>query len=418
MESYHIKGGKPLSGKVQVSGAKNAALPILAASVMTRGENVISRCPAITDVDSMANILKALGCKVSQAGELLSVNADFMSRCRIPDEMMKGMRSSVFLAGSLLTRCGEAVISNPGGCDIGARPIDIHIDGLARLGAHIQRTDESIVIRGHRLKGADITLSYPSVGATENVMLAAIGAEGTTVIRNSAREPEIVDLQNYINACGGCIGGAGTGTITIKGRTPLTGCAHAILPDRIEAGTYLLMALGTGGEIVLEGINEYLMAPLVRLLKEAGYAMNSHSDCIWVKAFGGERICRHICTGPYPGFPTDLQPQLTAFLTRNGEGSIIEENIFERRFEYAKELKKMDADIEIFEKQAIIRSNKMLYGTHVEAKDLRGGAALIIAGVMAEGDTVVANTKYIKRGYSGLKEKIGLLGGEIMEHET
>ncbi len=418
MESYHIKGGKTLSGKLKVSGAKNAALPILAASVMTRGENIISRCPDITDVNSMINILKALGCKVKRSGDILSVKADFMSRCKIPDELMKEMRSSVFLAGSLLTRCGEAVISNPGGCDIGARPIDIHIYGLEKLGAHVHQTQENIIISGNCLKGADITLSYPSVGATENLMMAAIGAEGTTIIRNSAREPEIAALQDYINACGGDIRGAGTGVIVIKGKTPLTGGVHRIMADRIEAGTYLLMALGTGGEIVLDGIEERLIAPLTYLLKEAGYAIRCESDFVWAKAPGGEKVNCRVCTRPYPGFPTDLQPQLTAFLTKNGEGSIIEENIFEKRFEYVKELKKMGADIEIFEKQVIIRSNKMLCGAHVEAKDLRGGAALVIAGSMAEGDTIVDNTKYVKRGYSGLKEKIRALGGEIMEHET
>lgn len=418
MESYHIKGGKTLSGKLQVSGAKNAALPILAASVMTRGENIISRCPDITDVDSMINILKALGCKVSRWGSTLSINADFMSRCKIPDGLMKEMRSSVFLAGSLLTRCGEAVISNPGGCDIGARPIDIHIYGLTKLGAYVRQMQENIIIRGHCLKGADITLSYPSVGATENLMMAAIGAEGTTIIRNSAREPEIAALQDYINACGGDIRGAGTGVIAIKGKTPLTGCLHGITADRIEAGTYLLMALGTGGEIVLEGIEERLIAPLTCLLKEAGYAIRCEPDFVWGKALGGEKLNCRVCTEPYPGFPTDLQPQLVAFLTKNGAGSIIEENIFEKRFEYVKELKKMGADIEIFEKQVIIRSNKMLCGAHVEAKDLRGGAALVIAGSMAKGDTIISNTKYIKRGYGGLKEKIHALGGEIMEHET
>lgn len=417
MKGYHIKGGKTLCGEVCVSGAKNAALPILAASVMTRGENLLLSCPQISDVDSMINILKALGCKITRDGEMVSIAADGIQDCRIPDHMMKEMRSSVFLAGSLLARCGEAVISNPGGCDIGQRPIDIHIAGLRRLGAHIRQTDEQIVIKAGKLKGADIRLSYPSVGATENLMLAAISAEGITRIENSAREPEIVDLQNYINCCGGCVSGAGSGTIVVEGGTKLQGCRYGILPDRIEAGTYLLMALATGGEILLNGISRDYLDALLCILEDGGYRIRCDDSKIWAKSGGFERISRRIRTAPYPGFPTDLQPQMTAFLTKNGEGSVIEENIFEKRLEYAKELKKMDADIEIFEKQVIIKNNHILCGAHVEAKDLRGGAALIIAGLMADGHTDIANTKYIKRGYSRPIEKIRALGGEIIEHE-
>lgn len=418
MKSYHIKGGTALSGKVRVSGAKNAALPILAASVMTQGENLFTACPEISDVDSMMRILQALGCKICRQGEYVSVNADGMSRCRIPDELMKEMRSSVFLAGALLARCGEAVISNPGGCNIGERPIDIHIDGLTKLGAQVRQTEDAIIIRAERLRGRDISLSYPSVGATENLMLAAVAAEGTTRILNSAREPEIVELQNYINGCGGRVSGAGTGAITICGKSGgLRGCQHCILPDRIEAGTYLLMALATGGDVVLEGIQRVYLESLLEILEDSGYEIQCEKSWIRGRASGTERICRHITTAPFPGFPTDLQPQMTAFLTKNGAGSVVEEKIFEKRMEYAKQLKKMDAHIEISEKQVIIKDNNMLCGACVEAQDLRGGAALIIAGLMAEGNTIVRNTKYIKRGYSRLEDKISALGGEIIEHE-
>ncbi len=417
MKGYHIKGGRVLSGKIETSGAKTAALPILAASVMTKGENTLLSCPQISDVDSMISILTALGCKVRWEDGLLSVVADGIRGCRIPDHMMKEMRSSVFLAGSLLGRCGEAVISNPGGCDIGKRPIDIHIDGLRRLGAHIWQTDENIVLKAGRLRGAKIRLAYPSVGATENLMLAAIAAEGLTEIENSAKEPEIVDLQNYINCCGGRVMGAGSGTITVEGGIKLHGCQYRILPDRIEAGTYLLMALATGGEIMLEGIGREYLDSLLQILDGGGYRIRCSETGIWAKACGFERINCMIRTAPYPGFPTDLQPQMTAFLTKNGKGSIIEENIFEKRLEYAKELKKMGADIEISEKQVIIKDNHILCGVPVAAKDLRGGAALMIAGLMADGYTDIADTKYIKRGYSRPIDKIRALGGEIIEYD-
>ncbi len=417
MSRYYIKGGNKLSGKLKISGAKNAALPILAASVMTEDENVFHACPEISDIESMIKILKSLGCKVSRGDETVCIDSSCMSDCRISQNMMREMRSSVFLAGSLLTRCGEAVITYPGGCNIGERPIDIHIDGLRKLGAKVETTSENIIIKADRLKGTDITLKYPSVGATENLMLAAMSAEGTTRIKNSAKEPEITDLQNYINACGGEITGAGTGIIEIAGRKKLHGTHYTIMPDRIEAGTYLIMALACKGDVMLEGIGEESLAALIKLLKDGGYTVDCRRTEIYAHSCGNEKISSEIITGPYPAFPTDLQPQITAFLTSNGKGSIITETVFEKRFEYAKQLKKMGADIEIFEKQVIIRSNNMLCGARVEAQDLRGGAALIIAGLMAQGDTVVENTKYIKRGYSRLTEKIRLLGGEIRENE-
>lgn len=424
MGSYHISGGNKLRGQIEVSGAKNAALPILAATVMTGGESLLSSCPQISDVQSMTNILESLGCSVNSDGEVLAVNADSMTKCRIPDELMKKMRSSVFLAGALLTRCGEAVISNPGGCDIGKRPIDIHIEGLRKLGVEVSYTESHTVLKARKLRGADIVLPYPSVGATENIMMAALSAEGVTRIINSAAEPEIVDLQNYINGCGGCINGAGTGTITVCGGRKLYGCRHSIMPDRIEAGTYLIMALSTEGEILLNGIEKELLLPLTEILQSAGFTLKSGRDArqggsgyIYAKACGKEQISCKVSTSPYPGFPTDLQSQLTALLTKIGAGSVVEENIFEKRMEYVKQLKKMGADIEMSQKKVIINNNNILCGDNVEAQDLRGGAALVIAGLMAQGQTTVRNTKYIKRGYSGLKEKVTGLGGEITEDE-
>lgn len=415
MDSYHIKGGNVLRGYIEVSGAKNAALPILAATVATCGENLLRGCPEISDVHSMIRILRSLGCTIKWEGEKMSVNTDSMTECRISDGLMKEMRSSVFLAGALLSRCGEAVISNPGGCNIGKRPIDMHLNGLKQLGVHISHTEDHLLLQGSDLEGTDITLPYPSVGATENIMLAALSAKGCTRIINSAREPEIVDLQNYINKCGGKIEGAGTGMIIVEGRRQLTGCCHKIMPDRIEAGTYLIMALATGGEILLKGIDHRLLAPLIDILQRAGYRVETGYGFIYACALGKEKICCKVDTSPYPGFPTDLQPQLTALLTVIGEGSAVNENIFEKRLKYGEQLKKMGADIEIYEKKVIIKNNKILYGADIVAQDLRGGAALIIAGLAAQGETTVANAKYIKRGYSRLTNKITGLGGVITE---
>lgn len=415
MGKFQIRGGRVLTGAVEVSGAKNAALPVLAASVMTKGENTFYACPEISDIDSMVLILKSLGCRAERKGCMISVDATGISGCRIPDNLMKEMRSSVFLAGSLLARCGEAVISNPGGCNIGKRPIDLHIAGLQKLGATIKRGEEKLYLKCTHLKGAHIRLDYPSVGATENLMLAAASAEGTTVIENSAREPEIKALQDYVNLCGGRVSGAGTGTIVIDGGYKLMGCSFRMIPDRIEAGTYLLMCAGTGGDVMLKGIEKECIGPLIDILEAGGCRIEGRKNTLRVSSAGMKKISCRVDTAPYPGFPTDMQPQLTAFLVKNGKDCLVRENIFENRLRYTKQLIKMGADIEISQKEVIIKGNNILYGCEVDSEDLRGGAALVIAGLMAEGKTTVTNTKYIKRGYSGLVEKINKLGGEIRE---
>lgn len=414
---YRIKGGNRLYGDVAVSGAKNAVLPILAASVMTKGENRFDACPDISDVSSMLKILKALGCRTKQEGSEIMVDASSICEWRIPSYLMKEMRSSVFLAGSLLSRFGEAVISHPGGCNIGRRPIDIHIKGLRQLGAQIETREDAIVIKAGNMKPAFIRLDYPSVGATENILLTAVSIKGETVIENSAREPEIKDLQDYINKCGGDVKGAGSGTIIVNGGKPLSGCYHRIIPDRIEAGTFALMAASSGGKIFLKGAFADDIQPLLKLLEEAGCRIEKNYKGVIVEASGRESIKTHVKTAPYPGFPTDLHPQLVAFLSVKGAGSSVEENIFESRMSYAKQLIKMGADIEISDKKVIIKNNNILYGTNVEAEDLRGGAALVVAGLSADGTTIIHNTKYIKRGYGGLEEKIRLIGGEISEYE-
>lgn len=417
MGEYIIRGGSRLGGEVGISGAKNAVLPILAASVLTGDESVFLRCPEITDVENMLKILQSLGCRIRRDGGIISVDSSLLSGCSIPEDLMKEMRSSIFLAGSLLARCGEAVISSPGGCSIGSRPVDMHIDGLRKLGADIVYEGDLIHMRAASLKGTEIRLDYPSVGATENLMLAATAAEGITRISNSAREPEIVDLQKYINCCGGCVKGAGTGVIEIYGKRRLCGCMYEVMPDRIEAGTYLLMVLAAGGEILLNGIARETLLSLLGVLEDGGCDIGYDRNAIWARSNGREKLSGIVCTAPYPGFPTDLQAQFAAFLTRTGDRCVVKESVFENRTGYAKELKKMGADIEISQKEVIIRSTNILCGTAVTAEDLRGGAALVIAGLMAQGSTVVRNTKYIKRGYSRFADNIKRLGGDIRENE-
>lgn len=413
MESYQIRGGNPISGEHAVSGAKNAALPMLAASIVTGEENVFAGCPRISDTLIMREILCHLGCKILPSGGQLLVDASGLHEEEVPKALMKKMRSSIFLIGPLLTRCGRAIISQPGGCAIGKRPIDIHIEALSQLGADIEERGDQLIFTGTRLTGANILLDFPSVGATENVMLAALGAQGETVIHNSAREPEIVDLQNYLNGCGAQIKGAGTSRIVIKGGNPLHGTCHTIMGDRIEAGTYLMAAAGTGGELVVKGTEADTIKHLLKCLQHAGCRIKNNAGEIWLK--GPERLVAagKIRTAPYPGFPTDLQPQFGAIMAKAKGGTHIEETIFENRFQYAKQLIKMGADIEISERTVIIRGVDVLQGRHVAAEDLRGGAALVLAGLMAQGETIVENTGFIERGYCDFPEGLKKLGGDV-----
>ncbi len=413
MESYHIRGGNPISGEHAVSGAKNAALPILAASIVTGEENIFSGCPRIADTAIMREILRHLGCKTLFSGDRLLVDASGLDGEEIPKALMEKMRSSIFLVGPLLTRRGRAVISQPGGCAIGKRPIDIHIKALSQLGADIQEKDGQLIFTGTKLTGANILLDFPSVGATENVMMAALGAQGETVIHNSAREPEIMDLQDYLNQCGARIKGAGTSRIIVKGGYPLHGASHEIMGDRIEAGTYLMAAAGTEGELVVTGIEADTIKSLLKYLRHAGCRIKKQPGQIWLK--GPKRLASagRMQTAPYPGFPTDLQPQLSAVMTMAEGKTRVEETIFENRFQYAKQLIKMGADIEIFQRIAIIKGVDFLQGGRVTAEDLRGGAALVLAGLMAQGETIVEQTGFIERGYCDLPEGLKKLGGDI-----
>ncbi len=413
MAEYIINGGRRICGEFVPNGAKNAALPILAASVLTKDINCFYKCPEIADVIAMKDILRSLGCTVKRQDGVLIVDSSGIKCCEIPVELMKKMRSSVFLAGPLLVRCGRAVISQPGGCCIGKRPIDLHINALEKLGAHVDETEEGLVLTASKLKGANILLDYPSVGATENVMMAALGAEGVTVIHNAAREPEIIDLQNYLNRCGAEIYGAGTSRITITGCRKLSGTSYTIMSDRIEAGTFLMAAACTGGYLSVKEIDPGWLKNCCRLLRFSGCEVIKRPGEILLSAPERLYSTGKIKTGPYPGFSTDLQPQFAAIMATAMGTTMIEETVFENRYGFTKELIKMGADIEISRGIAIIKGKEFLMGTRTEAADLRGGAALVLAALAARGKSAVRNTGFIERGYCGFHLELGRLGADI-----
>lgn len=316
MESYQIRGGNPIEGEYTAKGAKNAVLPILAASVLTKEEVCLAGCPEISDVETMVEILNTIGCSAKREEECIVVHAAEIKACEIPHELMKKMRSSVVLAGPLLARCGCAVISRPGGCAIGMRPLDIHMKGFSQLGVKIEEKNQKFYLYGEGMLGTNIILDFPSVGATENLMTAALGAKGETVLHNCAKEPEIIDLQNYLNQCGAQIKGAGTSRIVIKGKPELHGCEYSIMGDRIEAGTYLLAAAGTGGTMRISGIDPLWLRSLIRILKHSGCIIRKEENGLTLKAPKRLQISGKVQTGPYPEFPTDLQPQLAAVFSK------------------------------------------------------------------------------------------------------
>ena len=413
MESYHIRGGNKISGEYSVKGAKNAALPILAATILCGAECQLSNIPQITDVYSMKNILNELGCKTDTSDETVIVNSRGLVADTISLERMREMRSSVFLLGALLGRCGSAVISQPGGCNIGSRPIDLHLHALRMLGTEITEKDDVIICKASKLRGATIDFSFPSVGATENAIMVASTAEGHTVLNNCAMEPEICDLQDFLNSCGANIQGAGTKTIHIEGCAQLHGGIHRIIPDRIECGTYLTAVAATGGEIVLNNAESRHLKSILEKLRETGCTVGVKRDKIYLKACDKLRALDKIITGPYPEFPTDLQSPFLTMLTLADGISYVEETIFENRFAFTNELKKMGADIYIEDNHALITGVNKLHGCRVAATDLRGGASLAVAGLMAEGETVVEGIEHIERGYADFSQTLRGLGADI-----
>ncbi|MBS4540085.1 UDP-N-acetylglucosamine 1-carboxyvinyltransferase [Clostridium sp. D2Q-11] len=417
MSKYIIEGGKKLAGEIAVSGAKNSVLPILAATVLNNDINTVFNVPDISDLKVMIKILRAVGCKVDRVDNIVTVDSRTLNTVRIPEELVREMRSSIILMGAMLARCQEVEVSYPGGCEIGPRPIDFHLKALKELGAEIEESHGFIYCKGNNLKGADIQLDYPSVGATENIMLAAIKAKGTTIIRNAAKEPEIIDLQNYLNAMGGKIYGAGTSIIRIDGVDHLNSVEHTIIPDRIVAGTYMVASGITGGEVVLKNIEVDHIQSIIAKLREAGCLI--YNNCTTLKIIGPKIISpiESLQTIPYPGFPTDMQAQVMSLLTIANGTSIISETIFENRFKHVPELVRMGANIKTVGNVAVIKGVSQLTGAKVTAKDLRGGACLLLAGLAAKGTTIVDNIYHIDRGYEKLEENLTSIGANIRRIE-
>ena len=412
MASYIIEGGNKLAGEVDVSGAKNSALPIIAATILNGGKSKLYNVPNIHDTQMMFLILEKLGCKIKKDKNKYIIDSSKLTNYAIPEDLMREMRSSVIIAGALLGKYRKTEFSCPGGCDIGSRPIDLHLKAFKELGIEMKERDGKIDCSADIIKGSKIRLDFPSVGATENIILASVLAQGETIIINAAMEPEIVDLQNFLNRMGAKISGAGSNIITIKGVEQLKDVSYNIIPDRIEAGTFLCMGALNGGEIKVNNVIPEHLEPVIQKLEDAGCRMNIKQNYIELKA--PKRLkAVDIKTMPYPGFPTDMQSIFGTTMTVAKGTSIIIENIFENRFKYLNELSRMGAKFTIEGRSAIIKGVRRLSGAKVKACDLRGGVSMVLAGLYANGITTVENIEYILRGYDNLEKKIQGLGGKI-----
>ncbi len=408
-----IDGGNRIGGEVRVGGAKNSVLPILAATVLNGGINVVHDIPKLLDVDIMEKILTALGCSVKRENGTIVVDSKDLTEHEIPEELVRQMRSSIIFLGAMLSRFGKVKVSYPGGCEIGPRPIDLHLKSLREMGAKIEEKHGFLNCEATKLRGCDIQLDFPSVGATENIMLAGVFAEGTTIIRNAAREPEIIDLENFLNAMGARVSGAGTATIRVEGVEKLYDVEHNIIPDRIVASTYLVATAITKGEIVLKNvIHEHLQSILYKL-RESGCIIQTYNHSLKLIAPKKIKAIESIRTLPYPGYPTDMQAQMMTLMTLSDGITIITENIFENRYKHANELVRMGANIKVDGRIAVVKGVPKLSGATVMAHDLRGGAALILAGLAAEGSTIIENIKHIERGYENIDGILSLLGAKI-----
>ena len=416
MQTLTIEGGKKLCGEIQIQGAKNSALPLLAATILGQGETILTNCPKLTDIYAACRILSYLGCRCKADGNTVIVNTSSLTDFVVPDDLMREMRSSIIFLGAILGRLGECKLSFPGGCELGPRPIDMHLSALRKMGVTIKEEYGILDCRvENELKGAKITLPFPSVGATENIMLAAALAKGETEIRNAAREPEIVDLANYLNCCGAKVFGAGESTITIVGVESLTGCQYSIMPDRIVTATYLCAAAITGGELNLTKTCVEDLDSIIPVMEEMGCTIYPYADNIYVN--NSKKILKPvkmIRTMPHPSFPTDAQAIIMATLCKANGTSIFVENIFESRFKHVGELLKMGADIKVEGKVEIVEGVDKLYGTTVSATDLRGGAALVLAGLIADGTTTVTNIRHIDRGYEEIEKVLNSVGANII----
>jgi UDP-N-acetylglucosamine 1-carboxyvinyltransferase len=414
MSKLLIHGTKKLKGEVQIHGAKNSTLPLMAASLLCEGECVLHNCPALSDVDTAIKILRHLGCKVERTDGDVVINPLSAENYDIPDHLMREMRSSIIFLGAIVSRLKKAVLSFPGGCELGPRPIDLHLSSLRKMGVVINEDHgclDCTVPDG--LKGTVVNLSFPSVGATENIIITACLAKGRTVINNAAREPEISDLADFLNSCGAKIHGAGNSTVCIDGVGCLTGCEHNVIPDRIAAATYLTAAAITGSTLTVSSVIPEHLAPVLPALEESGCRIDLYDHAVHIAA--PERLSRikSVRTMPYPGFPTDAQAPVMAMTTVADGTSMFVENIFESRYKHVGELLRLGANIKVEGRVAVVEGVKRLSGATVEASDLRGGAALVVAGLAAQGTTEVHGLHHLDRGYECIEKNLALLGADI-----
>ncbi len=417
MKSYIIEGGKKLEGTVKISGSKNASLPILAATILNEKTNKLYNVPQIKDTKTTLEILKLLGCKIKQNSGKIEINSKHITKTEIPEHLMREMRSTVIMAGALLGRFKEVTFSYPGGCDIGSRPIDLHINAFKKLGVEITEEAGFIKCKANKIIGTNIDLDFPSVGATENIILATVLSTGTTTINNAAMEPEIIDMVQFLKKMGAKIQGEGTNQIIIDGVEKLSGVSYNIMPDRIEAGTILCAVAATGGNVILDNVMPEHLTAVINKLEETGCKIEINNKKITLNAPKKLKSI-DIKTMTYPGFPTDLQQIFATMLVKASGTSIIVENIFESRYKYISELRKMGAKVTVEGKTAIIKGARKLNATTVVCTDLRGGAALVIAGLIAKGKSRVENIGYIQRGYENLENKLGSLGAKIKLEES
>ena len=414
MAKLVIQGEKVIKGTIEASGAKNAALPLMAASLLASGDVVLKRIPNITDVHVMIELLRYLGADIEYDGKSdMKINCDRVRVTKAPYELVKKIHASFDVAGPLLARFHEAQVPLPGGCVLGYRGVNFHIDGFQALGAQVNLEHGYVCLNSNNLFGNKIYVGRASVGATKNIMMAACLAEGTTLLENVAREPEVVDLANFLNALGAKITGAGGDKISIVGASHLKGTSYSIISDRIEAGTYLIAGAVTGGEVTVTKIQPHMLEPLLIKLESANLEVVRSENSITVKNNGNLFAIDHIMTAPYPGFPTDLQAPIVALLTKACGISMIEETIFDGRFSYVPELQRMGADIRVADHTAVVKGVEALTGAPVEAPDIRAGGALVLAGFAAKGQTEVGGLEYIDRGYEKIEEKFTSLGADI-----
>lgn len=414
-EQLLIEGGVRLRGEIDVHGAKNSSLPILAASLLSGGETILHNCPKLSDVAAAVEILQHLGCIVTVADDAVIINSDNVNTSEIPQKLMHEMRSSIVFLGPIISRMKEATLYFPGGCELGARPIDLHISALRQLGVRISEEGELLRCSvGRELCGKKIALSFPSVGATENIMLASVLAKGETIIVNAAQEPEIVDLANYLISRGAKIKDAGKSTVIIKGVKKLNSTEYTVMPDRIVAATFITAAAITGGEVLINKLKPNDLESVIPIIEQAGASIKRYGNSVYVDGPAMIKPVKSVRTMPYPGFPTDAQAPVMALLSLANGTSVFVENIFENRYKHVSELVRMGADIKIEGRVAVVEGVKKLYGASVEATDLRGGAALVAAALAADGNTSIKNIFHIDRGYEHIEQALRKIEAKII----